>query len=161
MTEPRWLAADEHTAWVRVAAVLELLPGALDAQLTHDADLTHFEYFVLASLSEVSDRTLRIKALASLTNATLPRLSRVLTGLERKGLVERSPCIEDRRATNVRLTEVGWAKVVHSAPGHVENVRSLVFDQLSAEQVKQLSDIAAALLLQLDPEGRTFATQGR
>jgi hypothetical protein len=61
--------------------------------------------------------------------------------------------------TNVILTDVGWAKVVESAPGHVENVRTLVFDQLSAEQVKQLSEIAAALLTRLDPEGRMFATQ--
>jgi DNA-binding MarR family transcriptional regulator len=160
MTEPRWLTDDERTAWLRTAAVLELLPGALDAQLTHDEDLTHFEYFVLASLSESPGRTLRITTLASLTNATLPRLSRVLTGLERKGLVERSRCREDKRATNVTLTGPGWAKVVKSAPGHVENVRSLVFDQLSPEQVEQLSGIAAALLTRLDPEGRMFASLG-
>lgn len=160
MVETRWLTAHEHTAWLRVAAVLELLPAALDTQLTRDEDLTHFEYFVLATLTEVPDRTLRIKTLASLTNATLPRLSRVLTGLERKGLVERSRCVEDRRATNVILTDVGWGKVVQSAPGHVENVRGLVFDQLSADQVGQLSDIAAALLTRLDPDGRMFATQG-
>jgi DNA-binding MarR family transcriptional regulator len=160
MTEPKWLTDDERTTWLRTAAVLELLPAALDAQLAHDEDLTHFEYFVLASLTEVPDRTLRIKALASLTNATLPRLSRVLTGLERKGLVERSKCMEDRRATNVVLTDAGWQKVVQSAPGHVENVRDLVFDQLSADQVKQLSEIAEALLTRLDPDGRMFATQG-
>jgi DNA-binding MarR family transcriptional regulator len=160
MVEPRWLTDDERTTWLRTAAVLELLPGALDAQLTRDEDLTHFEYFVLASLSESPGRTLRITTLASLTNATLPRLSRVLTGLERKGLVERSRCREDKRATNVTLTGSGWAKVVKSAPGHVENVRSLVFDQLSPEQVEQLSGITAALLTRLDPEGRMFASLG-
>lgn len=161
MMEPRWLTDDERTAWLRTAAVLELLPGALDAQLTHDVDLTHFEYFVLASLSERPGRTLRISTLASLTNATLPRLSRVLTGLEKKGLVERSESSEDRRAKNVTLTESGWTKVVGSAPGHVENVRDLVFDQLTSEQVEQLSAIAAALLARLDPEGHMFASSGK
>ncbi|WP_026550188.1 MarR family transcriptional regulator [Arthrobacter sp. Br18] len=160
MTKTRWLTKDEQVAWLRMAAVLELLPGVLDAQLTRDEDLTHFEYYVLASLSEAPRRTLRITALASLTNATLPRLSRVLTGLEKMALVERSECSEDRRAKNVTLTEAGWAKVVKAAPGHVENVRGLVLDQLSQEQVEQLSSITAQLLTRLDPEGRMFASTG-
>ena len=42
-------------------------------------------------------------ALASRTNATLPRLSRVISRLEDAGLVERTPCPEDRRATNAVL----------------------------------------------------------
>lgn len=158
MNDTRWLSNDEQTAWMRTAAVLELLPGALDAQLIRDEDLTHFEYFALASLSEAPERTLRITKLASMTNATLPRLSRVLTGLEKSGLVERSTCPEDRRAKNVMLTEAGWAKVVQAAPGHVENVRRLVLDRLSGEQVEQLSLITQALLGELDPEGRVFAS---
>ena len=58
-------------------------------------------------------------ALAPRTNATLPRLSHVVSRLEDRGLVERFPCPEDRRATNARLTEAGWRKVVATAPGHV------------------------------------------
>jgi DNA-binding MarR family transcriptional regulator len=158
MTDTRWLSEEEQTAWLRAAAVLELLPGALDSQLLRDSELTHFEYFALASLSEAPERTLRITALAALTNATLPRLSRVLTGLENSGLVKRATCSEDRRAKNVTLTDAGWAKVVQAAPGHVENVRRLVLDRLTPEQVRQLSEIAEALLGQLDPEGRVFAS---
>lgn len=40
----RWLDDEEIAAWVRLAAVLELLPAALDSQLRRDAGLTHFEY---------------------------------------------------------------------------------------------------------------------
>jgi DNA-binding MarR family transcriptional regulator len=157
----RWLSKDEQEVWKRMAAVLELLPAALDGQLARDEDLTHFEYFVLASLSEAPGRTLRITGLASMTNATLPRISRVLTGLEKKALVERSECNEDRRAKNVTLTATGWDKVVGAAPGHVEFVRRMVFDQLTAEQVLQLSDITTQLLKKLDPEGRMFASLGK
>src|SRR5215213_6234448 len=96
----RWLTDEERVAWVRLAAVLELLPGVLDSQLRRDAGLSHFEYFVLAMLSEAPERTLRMTALAARTNATLPRLSRVIAGLESAGLVERVPCPGDRRATN-------------------------------------------------------------
>ena len=47
-----WLDDDEITAWIRLAALLELLPTALDAQLRRDSGLSHFEYYVLAMLSE-------------------------------------------------------------------------------------------------------------
>ncbi|CAH0196633.1 MarR family winged helix-turn-helix transcriptional regulator [Plantibacter cousiniae (nom. nud.)] len=159
MTDTRWLSDDEQRSWVRFAAVLELLPAALDLQLTRDEHLTHFDYFTLAMLSETPDRTLRTSALAARTNATLPRLSRVLTRLEEAGFVARTPCPEDRRATNVTLTDAGWGKVVQAAPGHVEHVRSLVLDALTPAQVEQLGEISAALLTKLDPDGRMFASE--
>jgi DNA-binding MarR family transcriptional regulator len=155
----RWLTEEERVAWVRLAAVLELLPGVLDTQLRRDADLTHFEYFVLAMLSEAPSRTLRMTALAARTNATLPRLSHVVRRLEDRGFVRRLPCPEDGRATNAQLTDAGWAKVVESAPGHVAHVRAQVVDALSGEQVKQLADIAEAILGRIDPDGVVLTPQ--
>lgn len=152
-----WLSTDERAAWLRLLAVVELLPGVLDAQLRRDAGLTHFEYFVLAMLSEADERTLRMSALARLTSATLPRLSHVVSRLEERGLVERSPCPEDRRATNARLTTSGYAAIVAAAPGHVETVRQRVLDPLTPTQVEQLREIADALLPSLDPDGRLTA----
>src|SRR3954453_8366569 len=114
--ETRWLTDDERVAWVRLAAVVELLPGVLDSQLRRDADLTHFEYFVLAMLSEAPDRTLRMTSLAQRTNATLPRLSPVVRRLEARDLLRRFPCPDDGRATDARLTDEGWARIVAAAP---------------------------------------------
>jgi DNA-binding MarR family transcriptional regulator len=159
--DTRWLTKDELATWVRVVAVLELLPNALDAQLRRDADLTNFDYYVLAMLSEAEGRTLRMTALAAQTNAALARLSHVVRRLEERGLVERVPCPEDRRATNARLTQAGMAKVVEAAPGHVANVREHVIDALTPEQVQQLGDIADALLGRLDPGGRMTAMYRR
>lgn len=150
----RWLDPQERAAWLRLAAVVELLPGVLDAQLRRDAGLSHFDYFVLAMLSEAPSRTLRMTALAQRTSATLPRLSHVVQKLEARGLVERFPCPQDGRATNARLTEAGWQLVVASAPGHVETVRHHVVDALTPAQLDQLAGIGDALLERLDPEGR-------
>ena len=99
-----WLDRRELRAWIRLVGLLELLPGRLDAQLRRDADVTHFEYYVLAMLSEAPERTLRMTELARQTNATPPRLSHVVSRLEDRGLVERIPCPEDRRATDARRT---------------------------------------------------------
>src|SRR5919202_2864443 len=95
-------------------------------------------------------------ALARLTNSTLPRLSHVVRRLEERGLVERAPCQDDRRATNARLTTAGLEKVRATAPGHVATVRDAVIDGLTPEQVRQLSAIADAILARVDPD-RTLA----
>jgi DNA-binding MarR family transcriptional regulator len=157
----KWLTKEELAAWVRLVAVVELLPGVLDAQLRRDANLTNFDYYALAMLSEAPDRTLRMTGLAAQTNATLPRLSHVVRRLEDRGLVERFPCPEDGRATNARLTSAGWQKVQEAAPGHVANVRQHVIDPLTSEQLGQLTAIADAMLQQLDPTGAMTAMYHR
>ena len=148
-----WLTDAERAAWVRTAAVLELLPGVLDTQLRRDSGLTHFEYFTLAMLSEADGRTLRMTALAAQTNATLPRLSHVVRRLEGRGLVSRMPCPEDARATNARLTDDGWEAVRAAAPGHVAAVRGAVVDALTPTQIEQLTAITTAILRRIDPDG--------
>lgn len=109
-------------------------------------------------LSEAPERTLRMTVLAGHTNATLARLSRVVSNLEKRGFAQRVPCLEDRRATNITLTDAGWNKVVASAPGHVNLVRSIVIETLTADELTQLSTISAKLLDQLDPEAKMVST---
>ena len=149
----QWLDEKQLDAWVQFVAVVELLPGVLDSQLRRDSGLTHFEYFVLAMLSEAPERTLRMTALAQRTNATLPRLSHVVRRLEDRGLVQRFACPDDGRATNAALTDDGWDAVASAAPGHVENVRRYVIDALTPQQISQLGEITDALLERLDPDG--------
>ncbi|MFC8193149.1 MarR family winged helix-turn-helix transcriptional regulator [Cellulomonas sp. NPDC057328] len=149
-----WLSPGERRAWLGLVAVAELLPGRLDQQLQRDAGLTHFEYQVLAMLSEAPGRALRMTALARRTNATLPRLSHVVKRLEQRGLVERAGSPQDRRATDAHLTDAGWAAVVAAAPGHVRTARALTVDALTPEDVEHLTRITAAMLRRLDPEGR-------
>jgi DNA-binding MarR family transcriptional regulator len=156
-----WLDRRQLRAWIRLRGILELLPDVLDAQLRRAAGLTEFEYYVLAMLSEAPDRTLRMTELARQTNATLPRLSHVVTRLEARGLVERYPCPDDRRATNARLTDAGWGKVQEAAPGHVATIRQHVIDALTDEQIDQLAAIGDAILARLDPTGAMAATYTR
>ena len=158
MDETPWLDDTQRLAWVRFAAVLELLPRALDAQLERDEHLTHYDYYCLAMLSEAPYRTLRMTVLASMTNATLPRLSRVMNRLEDAGYVRREQCPGDRRATNLVLTDDGWNKVVGAAPGHVRTVRKVAIDSLSDQQVEQLSTISARMLAVLDPDQKMMAS---
>lgn len=161
MSSPRFYTADELATWIPLAALLELLPRELDAQLLRDADLTHFDYFALSMLANAPEHRLRMKALAAMTNATMPRLSHVVSRLEARGLVTREPTASDARGVDAVITAEGRRVLLHATPGHVARVRSLVLDALDAEQRAQLQEITGAVLARLDPEGRMAASRPR
>ncbi|MGH3363686.1 MAG: MarR family winged helix-turn-helix transcriptional regulator [Nocardioidaceae bacterium] len=146
----RWLDEDERRAWLRLAGVMLKLAPALDSQLQRDSDMTHFDYLCLAMLSEADDRTLRMSELAGKVNASLSRLSHVVKKIEQRGWVERFPCPDSRRVTMVRLTAQGWEVLVAAAPGHVETVRSLVFDGLDREDLAALERIAGHVVERIE-----------
>jgi len=152
-TDQRWLSAPERAAWLAMSAMMVKLPAALDQQLQRDAELSLFEYMVLAMLSEAPDRTLRMNDLAALTSSSPSRLSHVASRLERSGYVERRRCEGRGRSTNAVLTDHGYAKVVDAAPGHAAEVRERFIDALTPEQLRNLTGIAAAVRQRLDPEG--------
>jgi DNA-binding MarR family transcriptional regulator len=143
--QPRWLDPEERRAWLALVGLITLVPSALDAQLLRDSGMTSFEYLVMAALSEQSDRTLQLKQLGMLANGSLSRLSHVVTRLEGRGWVVRSQDPSNGRVTLATLTDVGYLEVVKAAPGHVEEVRRLIFDALTPGQVSALADVASTL----------------
>jgi DNA-binding MarR family transcriptional regulator len=150
VTTPRWLNSAELAAWLPVGGLLLKLPAALDTQMQRDSGLSHFDYLVLATLSEAPARTRRMSELAALANGSLSRLSHVVKRLEARGWVERKPCPGDGRFTNAVLTDSGWAKVQASAPGHVEAVRTLILDALTPAELKLLGELARRILGRLE-----------
>jgi DNA-binding MarR family transcriptional regulator len=150
--EVEWLEPEQLRSWMTLAALMIRLPGALDYQLQRDSGLTHFEYTVLAGLSESPGRSLRMSNLAGFANGSLSRLSHVVKRLERRGLVERRPSEEDRRITVATITEAGFTQLVEAAPGHVATVRKYVIDALSPEQLEQLKVIGDQILEKVDPD---------
>jgi DNA-binding MarR family transcriptional regulator len=149
MAEARWLSDAEQQAWRPVAGVLFRLPAAIDAQLQRDSGLTHFEYIVLATLSEAPGRTRRMSDLAAMSSGSLSRLSHVVSRLERRGWVRRESCPEDGRFINAVLTDDGWDKVVATAPGHVEAIRKLIIEALTPEEFRALGVSSQRILERL------------
>lgn len=148
--DPPWLDDTEMAAWLALIGVVMKLPNALDRQLRRDCGLTHFEFVVLTGLSRSADRTLRLSVLAEFADAALPRLSQVADRLERRGLLTRRPDPADGRFTLATLTPAGAAEIEAAAPGHVTEVRRLVFDHLTNAQVRQLAAIGNRIEAALD-----------
>jgi DNA-binding MarR family transcriptional regulator len=125
-----WLTPDEMLTWRTVHVFLATLPAVLGGQLQCDAQLSFIEYYVLASLSDQPEHRMRMSQLAILANSELSRLSHLVGRLEKRGFVRREadPC--DGRFTHAILTPAGHPALIDAAPGHVENVRQLIFDVL-------------------------------
>ena len=146
----------ERVAIARLHALLELLPTALDRHLA-PAGITSFEYTLLDAVDAEPERRLRLSALAARTNATLPRLSRVVSSLERRGLVARSACPEDGRATNAALTAEGSRVVAESRARYADAARTLILrglETLPGDGVDLLTEVSTAILGALDTERR-------
>src|SRR6201996_7774647 len=119
-----WLTAAEVDSWLSVMRLMTWLPWSIDQQLQRDSNLRMVEYQVLAMLSERPERRMRMSALAEVTNASLSRLSHLVTRLEKRGLVRRNPDPGDGRFTYAVLTDEGFRVLAEAAPGHVAHVRS-------------------------------------
>lgn len=144
----------ESRAWLALIGTAELLPTALDAQLQADSGITHFEFMVLSALTRSAGKRMRLTDLAAATNATLPRMSKVAARLQARGLIERAPAVDDRRAVALRLTTAGHRVLVRATPGHIELVRRLVIDRLTPEQLTALADALEPVVAALDPQRR-------
>jgi DNA-binding MarR family transcriptional regulator len=146
MDEPRWLSDEQQQMWRRFVEVLIRVPAALETQLQRDAGLTHMGYVVLLTLSEQPDRRMPMSHLARSVSSSLSRLSHVVARLEGLGWVRRERNLQDGRVQIAVLSDEGFAKVVETAPGHVEAVQRLVFDRLTPAQVRQLAKAAESIL---------------
>jgi DNA-binding MarR family transcriptional regulator len=83
--------------------------------------------------------------LAETLKITRSRLTYAVNRLERDGLVRREDCRWDKRSSIAVLTDEGTAVLERTAPGHVETVRTALFDRLTPEQVGQLEEICAGI----------------
>ena len=147
----RWLNNREWSAWLHLMATFTLLPAAIDSQLQREAGMSHFEFGVMAALSRQPGRRLQLKDLAVIANGSLSRLSHVISRLERQGWVRRVSGTKGR-ATNAELTDKGYRKLMEAGPVHFQEVRRLVFDVLTPEEVKDLRRVTSRLNAGLIPE---------
>ena len=153
-TMTRWLDAQEQRAWIGLLQLTEQLRAELHRRLAAEHGISLADYELLARLNASAGRGLRVRDLMATLSWEQSRLSHALTRLQKRGLAQRQECEEDRRGAVFVLTEQGRRTIETAAPSHVEDVRQLLLDRLTTEQVGQLGDIAALGLQSLQAAGR-------
>ena len=58
------------------------------------------------------------------------------------------------RITHAILTDAGWDHLVDAAPGHVRNVRRILFEPLSPEEIETMRAISQRIVERMDPQSR-------
>lgn len=154
MSDTRWLDADEQQTWRSFLTASRLFFDRVERQLQHGAGLPHAYFEILVRLSDTPERTLRMSELASTSLSSRSRLSHAVARMEEAGWVRRTPCPTDKRGQNAELTDAGFERLQAAAPGHVEEVRSLMFDVLTTEQqhaLREISDLLTARVSDAPP----------
>ena len=128
------------------------LTARLHRQLHVESGLSLADFDVLVQLTDRPDARARVLELADALQWEKSRLSHHLARMQRRGLVTREECPDDRRGAFIVLTADGRTAIEHAAPRHVATVRDLVFDQLTPDQVAALAGIAERILSRLDQE---------
>ena len=120
-----WLDDKEQMAWRAYLRSHALLVAELNRRLVAVTGLTVQDYEVLVNLSEADGGRLRSFQLAEAMQWERSRLTHQLTRMERRGLIVREVCEEDRRGSEVVLTAAGRRTMRRAAPHHAADVREL------------------------------------
>jgi DNA-binding MarR family transcriptional regulator len=132
-----WLTEEQQEVWRSYLTMTSQLQTAMHRQLQQDCELSLADYDVLVALSERGPQ--RINELGEVLAWEQSRLSHQLRRMRGRGLVERHGSGDDRRGATVDLSDSGRAALDAAAPGHVDLVRSVVFDGLSAAQLRAVA----------------------
>lgn len=144
----RWLTEDQQRVWRNYLAMGTRLQAAMNRQLQADCGLSLADYDVLVALSEQGE--LRVYELADELGWEQSRLSHQLTRMRTRSLIERQDSDQDRRGAVVDITATGRRALAAAAPGHVELVRSVVFDGMTRAQLQAFDELTSAALARLD-----------
>jgi DNA-binding MarR family transcriptional regulator len=140
------------SAWHDLMGRYHRITCTLDRELLARHDLTVSEFEVLQELHSAADPTsiaidgagdadsIRMHELGERVHLTQSALSRLISRLERDGLVERGMCLEDRRSVWARITPAGAERYVQARPTQ----RAILRDQAVGciESSKTLSPVS-------------------
>jgi DNA-binding MarR family transcriptional regulator len=142
----RWLTEEEQRAWRGLLRMTAQLNARANRLLLQEYGISLADYEVLVALSEAPEGQLRVFEVADALAWEQSRVSHQLARMQRRGLITREGCATDARGAFAVLTTAGRAAIERAAPAHVEQVRQLVFDELSHEQVSALTEITTRVL---------------
>ncbi|BCB78660.1 MarR family winged helix-turn-helix transcriptional regulator [Phytohabitans flavus] len=143
MAEP--LTPTEMVGWRAYIESSQRLMTQLEEDLRADSGLTFNDYHVLVLLSEAPGQRLRMGELASRLVFSPSRLTYQIGSMEKRGLVARESCPDDRRGSEAVLTAEGLRALREAAPHHLRSVRANFMDDLDEAEIAVLTRVFTRL----------------
>ncbi|KOX10574.1 MarR family transcriptional regulator [Micromonospora sp. NRRL B-16802] len=128
-------------AWRAYIEASQRLVTQLEDDLRADSDLSFADYHVLVLLSEAPGQRLRMGELAGRLVFSPSRLTYQISSMQRRGLVSKEACPDDRRGSEAVLTAAGLLALAEAAPHHLASVRTHLMDDLDDAEVACLTRV--------------------
>jgi DNA-binding MarR family transcriptional regulator len=144
-------------AYFALMETVSLLQHQVEQHLRTEGDLSYVQFQLLARLANAHGQ-LTMTQLADGVVYSRSGLTYQAGLLEKAGLITRSPSPDDERATLVTITDKGLALFGRVLPGHIEVVRRLLFDPLTADDLHHLGDVMTRVRLHMRAQPPRSAT---
>jgi DNA-binding MarR family transcriptional regulator len=141
----RW-SATHAQAWIGLLESHKRLTRELEAEVAAEHGLSLSSLELLGRLAAADHRVQGLSALAARAGLSLSRVSRIMDGLEARGLVRRRPSASDGRAKEAWLTDAGLELLRAAQATHFTGVQRRFFDRLTADEVSTLAAIFGRLV---------------
>jgi DNA-binding MarR family transcriptional regulator len=135
------LNTEELGAFFALMEVSSLLHYAVDEHLRAEGDLSYVQFQILARLAKSPEGRLRMTDLADGVVYSRSGLTYQAGLLVKRGLITRSPSPDDERSVMVTVTDAGRELVARVLPGHVDQVRRLLFDPMTDGDLAAFGDV--------------------
>jgi DNA-binding MarR family transcriptional regulator len=132
-------------AWQTLRLAHDRVARRLEADLTRECALAINEFDVLLYLRTHPDEPTRVTALLEAVPLSQPALSRLVARLAERGLLQRAPAGDDRRATLICLTDAGTALTDRAIEVHAQAVDAALTSKFSDEEQAALLRILSQI----------------
>ena len=129
------------SAYFALIEVSSLLRHTVEQQLRDAGELSYVQFQLLARLGDSPAGSHRMTDLADGVVYSRSGLTYQAQALEQRGLVTRSPSLEDERSITVTITEAGRAVLAKVFPGHIAVLNELLFAPLSGDDGEALAEV--------------------
>jgi DNA-binding MarR family transcriptional regulator len=140
------MSDEKRAAWIGFLQTHASITKALDADLMANIGIPLSAFEVLFGVANSDEGYLRMSEVADRAMLSPSRVSRLVTELERRGLLERRSCPSDSRVVYAAITDEGRELLTRMQELHFEGIERRFFGPLSDEQVEQLGELWPRIL---------------
>jgi DNA-binding MarR family transcriptional regulator len=145
------LQPQELAAWRGMLEIHAQVTQALDAEMRAEHGMSVSAYEVLMFLADAPGRRLRMAEIADRVLLSRSGLTRLVDRLVALGYVTRCAAEDDGRGAFAELTDAGLEQLEAARQTHLDGVRRLFLDRLSAAEQLALGGIWSHLAESRDP----------
>ncbi len=134
-------SAEEFRAWRGLIRLRQTAMREIDRRLRAASDITLADYGVLITLVGASGMRLRMSDLGAQRMLSPSGMTRVVAGLEDRGLVRREPDPTDGRGSLAALTRAGLEALRRAQVHHHAAVRETYLGRLTPRELDRLAQL--------------------